>query len=346
MISRFSVLQIPELKLTKKTNKIFLSPDRDSESESEPSDDTIESKFNPLNYVSDETVRHISGGSICAMHTTDQCLVRCIQCLESFCSSLASYDIHSEVDQVWSCRSCLLCPRSLFRNSSVEHSAALASPCSSKEASDSDFVESVVKPVLRGPLIPPEKTSLPIPGQKRKAETEPEVDIDVRTYFEDKTLSAGTLPKSAMPASPPKLVPMSGAPQADGVVPTLAIRVPPAKRQRPPRSKKKVSTPRIKDEASPVKVVSKDGALPLPTLAPILKQQPIGASPDDYVTVKGGKRLKRFRCEFCPKRFDQKSNLTAHIRSHTGEKPFTCKVCKRPFSQKSNMTRHMKVHRR
>ena len=58
------------------------------------------------------------------------------------------------------------------------------------------------------------------------------------------------------------------------------------------------------------------------------------------------KGKNRFICwyEICHKRFTLKSNLTVHIKTHTGERSFTCKHCNKSFITKQNLTVHIKTH--
>ena len=53
---------------------------------------------------------------------------------------------------------------------------------------------------------------------------------------------------------------------------------------------------------------------------------------------------KNDTCQFCGKVFKNTSNLTVHIRSHTGEKPYRCDKCEYSCAQSSKLTRHMKIH--
>lgn len=57
-------------------------------------------------------------------------------------------------------------------------------------------------------------------------------------------------------------------------------------------------------------------------------------------------KLARYHCPVCSYSTDHSSNIRAHKRTHTGEKPFQCSVCLKFFSQKQNLKTHYRCHYR
>ncbi|CAJ0946304.1 unnamed protein product, partial [Mesorhabditis belari] len=51
-----------------------------------------------------------------------------------------------------------------------------------------------------------------------------------------------------------------------------------------------------------------------------------------------------YACQFCAKRFTQKSHVDQHERIHTGVKPFICQFCGRAFRQRSQQMGHEATH--
>ncbi|XP_065363358.1 uncharacterized protein LOC135956717 [Calliphora vicina] len=56
------------------------------------------------------------------------------------------------------------------------------------------------------------------------------------------------------------------------------------------------------------------------------------------------KMEKKFLCAFCGLSFSNNSNLTVHMRRHTGEKPFKCDLCEMAFPRTSDLQAHRRTH--
>ncbi|XP_052805435.1 zinc finger protein 37 homolog isoform X2 [Mya arenaria] len=52
-----------------------------------------------------------------------------------------------------------------------------------------------------------------------------------------------------------------------------------------------------------------------------------------------------FRCEFCNKGFNVRSNRNVHRRIHTGQRPHDCELCEKSFRQAGQLEYHMRFHR-
>ena len=53
------------------------------------------------------------------------------------------------------------------------------------------------------------------------------------------------------------------------------------------------------------------------------------------------------RCQICPYRSKDSSQLTVHLRTHTGDCPFVCRGfgdCAAAFKTNSDLTRHRRTH--
>ena len=49
-------------------------------------------------------------------------------------------------------------------------------------------------------------------------------------------------------------------------------------------------------------------------------------------------------CTICGKGLSRSSNLTRHMRTHSGDRPYACTTCNQAFSESGNLTRHMRTH--
>eukprot|EP00038_Savillea_parva_P003068 m.120608 g.120608 ORF g.120608 m.120608 type:complete len:348 (-) comp11062_c0_seq2:1595-2638(-) len=52
----------------------------------------------------------------------------------------------------------------------------------------------------------------------------------------------------------------------------------------------------------------------------------------------------KHKCSICPSAYTRASDLTVHMRTHTGEKPFKCKHCPKTFKKNSHRERHEFIH--
>nr|XP_014099552.1 zinc finger protein 761 isoform X1 [Bactrocera oleae] len=92
--------------------------------------------------------------------------------------------------------------------------------------------------------------------------------------------------------------------------------------------------PPLKTLPGPNIVISKDELERL-----ILTNIPMSVS-----TAPKGTQL-RYKCDRCFQRFNLKSALTKHLRTHTGERPYKCPFCPRTFADASNFKRHKTLHK-
>nr|XP_032810821.1 sal-like protein 3 [Petromyzon marinus] len=70
---------------------------------------------------------------------------------------------------------------------------------------------------------------------------------------------------------------------------------------------------------------------------------PTAPGPSRWAPSNRGKRPP-LSCAVCERTFLLKTNLTVHLRTHTGERPFHCTACDQRFAHVSNLKRHRRKH--
>ncbi|XP_065309818.1 zinc finger and BTB domain-containing protein 14-like [Dermacentor albipictus] len=61
-------------------------------------------------------------------------------------------------------------------------------------------------------------------------------------------------------------------------------------------------------------------------------------------SVQSSAKKSKHKCETCGKFFRRAAYLTAHYRTHTGERPYKCEICAKSFARRSILRDHERIH--
>ncbi|XP_050035563.2 zinc finger protein 711-like [Dermacentor andersoni] len=56
------------------------------------------------------------------------------------------------------------------------------------------------------------------------------------------------------------------------------------------------------------------------------------------------RETKRHQCSYCPYSSKERSTVTRHERSHTGDRPYVCQVCHKGFARSDQLNAHLNTH--
>jgi hypothetical protein len=93
-------------------------------------------------------------------------------------------------------------------------------------------------------------------------------------------------------------------------------------------------------------MISPEDGLGFQQSVDVVLEVPVSTSMVTSVAEQADTGPSGFSCKKCDKMFGFKSNLTRHMKTHTGERPYVCSYegCGKGFAQKGNLDTHMRAH--